>query len=237
MEIAKFFYRLYLLDGHNRLVTYLGTAFPIVPEGGLLTCRHVVDISLQRGQCIGVLDFEANRVMRIQQIVYPQAPALDLAFLPNAFQRQKAEYLPILTPSELKIGDDVYSFGFFAIGGSVKDIEEGYFAGSIVNFTGSGQIVSLTLPYAVLEGMSGCPVLTYHNGPKLVGVAYGNRASRILASEVVEVQDHRERFRETVNRIVEFGVAYHPATLERFLCELRISSFVISSERVQVPNL
>ena len=41
----------------------------------------------------------------------------------------------------------------------------------------------MSLSYAVIEGLSGSPVLTYHNGPKLVGMCWGNLQSRIVASE------------------------------------------------------
>lgn len=42
--------------------------------------------------------------------------------------------------------------------GPQREIEQGYFAGRIVNFS---KTPSLTLPYPIIEGMSGSPVLTY----------------------------------------------------------------------------
>jgi hypothetical protein len=47
----------------------------------------------------------------------------------------------------------VYSFGYFAIGGDSKAIEQGYFTGKIVNFFRHEKFpdeASFTLPYAVL---------------------------------------------------------------------------------------
>ena len=85
--------------------------------------------------------------------------------------------------------------------------------------------------------MSGSPVLTYHNGPKLVGVAIGNRSSRILASEVIQYKDDKVDFRETVNRIVEFGVAYHCAALIHFLTEAHAAGHVVSDSRIEMAGL
>jgi hypothetical protein len=45
VQINKFIYGIYLVDHQNdQDHRYLGTAFPIAPNGGLLTCRHVVDV-------------------------------------------------------------------------------------------------------------------------------------------------------------------------------------------------
>jgi hypothetical protein len=190
---------------------------------------------------IAVLDGEQSKYVPLrEQPVLPQTAGVDLAYLPNALQRQKAEFLPLLDISAVKVGEAVYSFGYFAIGGNVSDVEQGYFSGKIVNFfrlDGPDDHVSMTLPYPILEGMSGSPVLTYHNGPKVVGIGIGNRTSRILASEVIEYKDQQTEFRETVNRIVEFGVAYHAAAIVVFLARSGIGEFVVSSERPQMPHL
>ena len=36
----------------------LGTAFPIDADGGLLTCRHVVDVQLDEGESVVTFDFD-----------------------------------------------------------------------------------------------------------------------------------------------------------------------------------
>jgi hypothetical protein len=240
MDIARFFYKLHLLDDRGLPVRFIGTAFPISPAGGLLTCRHVVDIAIPERNCLGVLDSEHNRFVPLpSHPVFPADAAVDLAFLPNAFARPKAEFFPMLTGETLTIGFDVYTFGFFAIGAHQAEIEQGYFAGRIVNFFNhekSPRMACLTLPFPILEGMSGCPILTYHNGPKLVGVGIGNRQSRILASETIEVEEGSTRFRESINRIVEYGVAYHAVAVQHFLAEASIPCSV-SNDRVAIPNL
>lgn len=241
MEISRFFYKLFLIDEAGRPTSFLGSTFPVTPNGGLLTCRHVSNVTVPRGHAIAVFDSEHSKLTPIVSApVYPTNPKIDLAFLPNALGRNKPEFFPLLSPPALKIGEDIYSFGFFTIGGSVNSVEQGYFAGKIVNFfrhERSIEEASLTLPFAVLEGMSGSPVLTYHNGPKVVGIAIGNRSSRILASEVIEYKDERTEFRETVNRIVEFGVAYHCGAIVQFLAQAGASGYLVADGQVSVPNL
>jgi hypothetical protein len=239
MIISRFFYKLFL-TGSGLPAQFIGTAFAVAPDGGLLTCRHVVDIQIPAGQAIAVFDEETSLLVVVKTVFYPQNRAVDLAYLPSALGRTKPDFLPILTPALLRIGADIYSFGFFAIGGDTASIEPGYFAGKVVNYFSPGasdETASMTLPFPVLEGMSGSPVLTYHNGPKLVGIAIGNRRSRILASEVVEYKDERIELRETVNRIVEFGVAYHCLVIVQFLTSISAHGFVVSDERTTIPNL
>ena len=233
MEIDRFFYKLYLADAQREPVSFLGSAFPIAPGGGLLTCRHAVEVEVPDGHAIAVLDPSASALSPIAQppVLIPDR-GTDMAFLPNALAQSKTEFFPILSPQQLQVGSDVFCFGFFSIGRGVADVERGYFAGKIVNLFGAPCQASMLLPFPVLEGMSGSPVLTYHNGPKLVGLAIGNRSSRILASEVLEFKDEKREVKETVSRIVEFGVAYDPVSIIRFLAVAGVKGSIVSHDRV-----
>lgn len=240
MDVQRFFYRVHALDPDDRPLAFLGTCFPIGPGGNMLTCRHVIEVDLAQGARLGIYDNElqAYRALSQPPVVYAN-PHADLALLPNALGRPKAEFLPVLNPQILHVGEDVYSYGYFAIGGVAGALETGYFAGKIVNFhqLEHQSAVMMTLPYAVIEGLSGSPVLTYHNGPKVVGVATGNRSTRILAAETLDYKDGEVDFRETINRIVEFGTAMHCAAIVNFLTGVPGSGIVVSDQRVSVPNL
>jgi hypothetical protein len=168
---------------------------------------------------------------------FPVSAEVDLAFIPNALGRPKSEFFPILNPSILRMGHDVYTFGHFTRGG-LSEIEQGYFGGKIVNFVKpqSPLIATLTLPFPAIEGLSGSPVLTYHNGPKLVGVIIGNSISRILASEIFSYKDEKVEFKETINRIIEHGVAYHCSAVIGFL-EREKADIIVSDQRVQIDGL
>jgi hypothetical protein len=240
MDVQRFFYRVHALDVANRPLAFLGTCFPIGPGGNMLTCRHVVEVDLAEGARLGIYDNELQTYRALAQppVIYANQHA-DLALLPNALGRPKAEFLPVLNPHVLRVGEDVYSYGYFSIGGGAAAVESGYFAGKIVNFhqLEHQSAAMMTLPYAVIEGLSGSPVLTYHNGPKVVGVATGNRSTRILAAETLDYKDGEVDFRETINRIVEFGTAMHCAAIVSFLTGLSGTGMVVSDQMVPVPNL
>lgn len=242
MEVNKFFYRVYLVDHRNdEDHRYLGTAFPVAPDGGLLTCRHVVDVDYDvRTHRRGVLDVEVGRFALMGDPIYPSDDQLDMAFIPNGLQRSKAEFFPILTPATLHIGEDVYSFGFFKPEGGEDRPSQAYLSGKMVNVfsvDADRGIHSMLLPYAIIEGMSGSPVLTYHNGPKVAGLATGSQMQRVVAREVMDYKDTEREYRETINRIVEFGVAYHAATIIEFLQEIGISGTIVSDQQVSIPRL
>ena len=232
MRINPLFSQIYLAGRDLKPLKFLGTAFPIAPGGGLITCRHVVDIKKKDGNVVVVLDAEMNRVVPINEIRFPMRPDVDIAFIPNAFGRPKKHFFPILSPERIIMGENVYSVGFFVAGGKVNP---GYFKGNIVNLTQFKEtpgVAGLSLSYAVIEGFSGSPVLTYHRGPKVVGLCYGSVQSRIAAREILEYKDERRELRETVTRIVEFGEAYHASTLVQFLKEVGAQGYIVSSDGV-----
>ena len=116
MDIGPFFYRMVGVpkqgDGAGR---FLGTAFPITPDGGLITCRHVVE-ACTADESLATYDNEKHKLVPIntEAIIVPDSPDyLDLAFVPNALKRDKAEFFPLLEPAIITIGEDVYSFGYF----------------------------------------------------------------------------------------------------------------------------
>ena len=232
MEIRKFFYQVYVAGPDLGLRQFLGTAFPITPNGDLITCRHVVDINMKHDEVVVVVDGEMNQAIPVDEIKYPLRPDFDIALIPNAFRRPKKHFFPILSPQDILMGEDVYSFGFYVAEGR---IHAGYFKGNIVNLTQFKEtpgLAGMSLSYAVIEGLSGSPVLTYHNGPKVLGLCYGSVQSRIAPREILEYQDERLELRETVPRIVELGQAYHASALVRFLEEVGAQGYIVSSERV-----
>jgi hypothetical protein len=235
VEIRKFYYRLFIVDESNTPIKFLGNAFPITPNGGLLTCRHVVQVNLSENHKMAVYDNEENRITLLSEsdILYDGNSNMDLAYIQNALQRKKEEYIPILTPNKVIIGTDIYSYGYFMSG---KNLEQGFFSGTIVNIFREGSAYSIRLPFAVLEGMSGSPIATYHNGMKLIGIGYGNRASRILASEVLEYRDDKINYTEKIHRIVEFGIAYHAETIIEFLNRINIKDYMVSDQRLKISD-
>jgi hypothetical protein len=235
MNVDAFFYRVFKLDAAGNPVVYLGTAFPIAPNGGLITCRHVVDAKLAPGERIGIHDVEREKFVPIVTVRYPEDSHLDVAYLPDALDRTKEQFFPILDPPTILTGDDVYSFGFLLPGGARVSTQHGFFKGNVVNMSRTTHS-TMTLSYPIIEGLSGSPVLTYHHGPKVVGLAIGSTSSRVVAAETLEYEDGAVRLRETISRIVEFGVAYHAAVLVGTANELS-ADIVVAEGPVDIPGL
>ena len=59
----------------------------------------------------------------------------------------------------------------------------------------------------------------------------------LVGFEIVKYQDDRIEFRETVNRIIEFGVAYHRAAIAGFLSQASVPGFVVADGLVSIPGL
>jgi hypothetical protein len=225
MEANGLFYKIYA-HGHESH-RFLGSGFSISSDC-VLTCRHVV-AGLRPAEEIILTDFLHSFHIRVKAPpILPQDETIDIALLHCDFQPPRNRYFPLLPLADLQVGADVYSYGFF-LSGEAR-IEPGYFGGKVVNFSKHRDHNCITLPYPILEGMSGSPVLTYHDGPKVVGIGIGNRSSRILASEIFEFKDAATHYKETVNRIVEYGMAHHTATIDSFLRSAGISGYVVTDQ-------
>jgi len=220
--------------GHPEL--HLGTAFGVAPTGHLLTCRHVVDVAA--GLELGIFDHRTQALVRIERrrILFPAHPeGLDLAILPPLPGGSPTGF-PFLTPKLLNTGEDVFTFGFYSPSGLAEHRKMGYFKGALTSVDGTEPLPSLTLPFPVVEGLSGAPVLVQHYGVKAVGVCHGSEAQRVLASEVVDYRDDRGEVRETVHRVIEFGLAYHGIVAARFLRAAGVNA-IMTDQRVALPGL
>ena len=85
-------------------------------------------------------------------------------------------------------------------------------------------------------------MLTYHNGPKVVGICRGSGSMRVLAQELTETREGTSHYRETLYRIVEFGVAYDHGSLVSFLegasvLETSASGYLATDTRPDIPGL
>lgn len=213
MDPRKFLFPIVALGSDGQPQHLRGNAFPVTADGGLLTCRHV--ISVEDGTPLAVLDRERGVLRPIAATAVSDDATLDLAFLPGVLGRESKQ-LPLLSPGDLYVGHDVYTYGFYSPSGRIENMADGFFKGNVVSFR-TERHVTATLSYPVIEGLSGSPVLMYHNGTKLVGVCFGSESQRVLASEVVELNEGEREYRETVNRIVEFGLAYRSEVVNAFM--------------------
>jgi hypothetical protein len=185
---------------------------------------------------LAVLDQQTGHLKPIASAVVADDQNLDLAFLPEALGRASSHF-PLLPSGDLYVGSDVYTYGFYSPSGRVENVADGLFKGNVVSFRTPRYAIA-TLSYPVIEGMSGSAVLTYHNGVKLVGICFGSESQRILASEIVDMKDGEREYRETINRIVEFGLAYRSEVIADFVhVEVPDADFVVTAARGIDPEL
>ena len=85
--------------------------------------------------------------------------------------------------------------------------------------------------------LSGSPVMLYHNGTKATGICYGSEQQRVLASEIVDSHDGDVHYRETVNRVVELGLALRSEAITSFAAEIPDCEPVVTADRVPDPEL
>jgi len=182
-----------VLDEHDQPVSLAGTAFPISPDGGFVTCLHVVSrVNADGTQVrVGVIDGNRRRVWPVEQHFSPsRETGLDMAYLPSAIGRPTPCFLPILSPEHVMMGSDANMLGYYV---GKLGFEIGSFHGNAVATPQEDGRQRVRLPYAVIEGCSGAPLLTYHNGTKVAGMAFGSESQRILAYEIADVVDGESR--------------------------------------------
>lgn len=223
MEIAPFFFKVYKIDKSSNPIAFLGMAVPIAPGGYLLTARHVVDVDLSEDERIAIVDHYGRHLYPVETQLFSQDPTFDLACIRPSALHDRNEYLPILPLQHIMMGLDVHTFGHFLPAGNRIETRHGYFKGHVVNVTEamSNGHAALTLSYPILEGLSGSAILTYHNGPKIVGVATGNAISHIVAHEHTEYANPGKNIqeKETIKRVVELGQAHHVSAIVNFARE------------------
>ncbi|MCF7810080.1 serine protease [bacterium] len=237
MEIKSYIYPLFLINKDHIPIQFLGVAFPITPNGGMLSCKHVLEQAvLTDGNYIAIIDFKTSSVIVIKEYQISDTINYDLAFLSNTINN-KHEYIPMIPVNKLIIGSKISSFGFYSIGKSISDLSRGFFSGTIVNVRHVDGVQEMVLPFPVLEGMSGSPVIHYYEGPKIAGICIGNKQQIIQVNEILEYRDTEKEYKETINRVVEFGISYPVNVIKLFLDEIGVNNYLVSDQRVEIPGL
>jgi hypothetical protein len=233
VDPRHFLFPVVTLNNQDEPEWLCGNSFPITEDGGLITCRHVVS---KPDAKLAVIDRLGDlRVLLIEDVIYPKDDALDLAFLPRALDRASKRF-PLLPAQEFRVGESIHTYGFYSQSGRVDALYDGYFAGNVVRFY-TDNYSRAVLSFPVIEGLSGSPVMVYHNGTKAAGICYGSEQQRVLAAEIVDSHDGDVHYRETVNRVVEFGLALRSEVIASFAAEIPDCEPVITSDRVPDPEL
>jgi hypothetical protein len=227
MERQRFVHRLYVTDLEDRALAFAGSGFAVNPAGDVVTCRHVVDRAGPRGEelRIGIWDGIVDRMHHVQPMTAAYWPGLDLAVLPRAFgSRWRGDYLSLLASDVPQVGAPVVAWGSYSTySQDLSRLRDGYFEGAIVSREPPGDLGAanaferIILPFPVIEGLSGSPLLMTYNGAKVAGVCFGSESSHVQAYESSTlVRDGRVQSERT-ERIVEFGLAYPSGLVAKWL--------------------
>jgi hypothetical protein len=229
--VAKAWRRLHFpvvgLDQDGGVLGLRGNAFPISAGGDLLTCRHVAQTN--NDEALAIMDI-AEATLRVpQHIEFPSDEGLDLALLREAMP-PNSPFFPMLSPGVPLLGEGIGAFGFYPLGPSKW--EQGYLKGNVVAFRSDGY-AQMTLSFAVLEGLSGSAVTTFHNGDKAVGICIGSEQRSVVASETLDYEDAEKKVVERIHRVVEVGLAYRVETIMDF-CESHGIEVIVTDDRIEL---
>ena len=83
---------------------FWGTVFPIARDGGLLTCRHVVDVDITKYETVGVFDNEISRPVPISEFKVRTDSKFAIVFISNALSIEKSEFFALLILGLIAIG-------------------------------------------------------------------------------------------------------------------------------------
>lgn len=234
MDWQRFLFPIFAVDAAGRPGRFLGNACPIDENGGLLTCRHVIE-GQERSE-LGVYDFVEKQLRRVHNWLPDPANHLDLVYMPNALPAPRQAFYPIMDPGAIWDGAELFTYGFYRVG---EELQRGHFRGHLVS-TGAIRKAGpqiLSLPFPVIEGISGSAVITQHRGHKLIGVCFGSQSQRVRAYEIIDQLDGATQYKETAWRVVEYGQAYHAAELVAFADRLELTSLSVAKDRTTTPGL
>jgi Trypsin-like peptidase domain len=172
VNTASYIFPLFIANRDGALLADAGTAFAVAPDGGVITCRHVVDprFSADDDRFLAIVDRErGDRVIPVPQIRYSSDATLDLAFLPDALQRSKRDFLPILDPEQIMIALEVRAIGYFGQEPGVTDV------GAFVRDRSTQVAQPAECPFRVIRARS-----SLTSGARLShGGSTGNRLARL----------------------------------------------------------
>lgn len=206
-----------------KLERYIGTCFFIGDNGQIATCGHIVE-NKQDDDFIYGKNLNTNEIDMIYDLkVHPK---YDFAI--GYFRKHKDHKVFNFGKMKHAAGMDVRTFGFTDAGKDGKDINivPRLFKGNIVGY-GLGPKVpksrsTVELSFPSLSGFSGSPLLNEHTD-ELIGMLFHNTESRIEVYSNSEIDEDGKITKESVNRIVELGLAHSIEDIIQFISDLKIN--------------
>jgi len=205
-----------------------GTGFVAAPRM-MMTCRHVVDQAVD----LAVHDLATDEFLPLPApTLDPAKRPLDLAVFESPLKRETPPMKFTLSET-VRMGSSVWAAGYFTTSPVAYEIEPAFLSGRVSSVLMGVQThhggAELVLPFPVLEGFSGTPLMI-DGGPTpgVAGVCHGSRQQRAVAEQVVEITEGDEERKEITYRVVEFGLAFHVNSVAGFLGRVGVKNLAFA---------
>lgn len=187
---------------------FAGSCFFIDEKGTAITCAHIIE-KLAENEELFTFDVKTRKNQKVSIVHVHQDDDFAVIYIPTTGNRHLT-----IRHDRVILGMHVMSYGFLN-GGSMEDtikvdyrVMKGHVSRLDTNPLGhrSTQVVETSFPS--LAGFSGAPIFC-ENSLDLVGMLFGNIESSVEVFSFKDVNDDgKEIFKESVNRIVELGLAH-----------------------------
>jgi hypothetical protein len=200
---------------------YAGVAFFIDDHATVVTCAHVVDM-VQKDETLLGMD----------PVTGSFAPVLNVRrhskydFAVGVFPSKPGYKCFRIADRAIGPGTDVAAFGFTSNGRQGQDVkvDARIFKGHVVRYASepakSDARSTLELSFPSHKGFSGS-ALVDANTRDLVGMMFSNLESTIELHSFTDIDEDGSRYKESMHRIIELGLAHTNRDLLEFLKEFQ----------------
>jgi len=203
---------------------FLGSGFYIGNEGYLLTCKHVIDSTLESENLFA---YQLGKKRSLELTVIRNSERYDISLCKS---QSPGIQIPwhFIDETYIALGSDIEVYGYLnePLRGHELPFTQRYLKGHVTSISRQKEFPdSFELSIPVLFGMSGSPLVCHlpvEGGTEkmtcVAGLVYGCRESYAKQHTLTETEDYCEK----VSKIVELGMSYMPKAIFSLLGETTI---------------
>ncbi len=217
--MAAFSPRNYIFPIFDSKNVFRGTGFFVSPKGHFLTARHVVGDADRESFFIHIQVGAREHLQKFPVINLSFHQRADIAMGAIDSYGNLVDFFPLLWPMRL-VGEDVYTFGFTEERIKTdrgEKLDARYLKGYISAISASNIGVNgkrfYELSFEVPRGLSGAPVLMFHNEVCIVGLIIGTHRSEEIEDfleETIEENNNESKIIQKIinKKVISYGLAY-----------------------------
>ncbi|KAB7664143.1 S1 family peptidase [Plesiomonas shigelloides] len=205
---------------HLKIDRYAGVAFFVGSNGLIATCRHIVQM-VQEGEVLVGKSLNTGNIQPIYDIRVHDK--YDFAL--GAFMGQRDYEVFPMDGEDCLPGHDVRAFGFNNLGKVESNVQvyarmlKGYVVSTHVTSDHPEAKTTTEVSFPSLKGFSGSPLVSTETG-KLAGMMFSNHESSIEVHSFMDIEDNGDKFKESIYRMIELGLAHSISDINQFISEL-----------------